>query len=122
MRLPPFEMHKPDSLEEAIGLLEGLGDSAALYCGGTELLLVMRMGLTDLDHLVDLKGLDGLRSITLVDGMLRIGAAVTHREIENHPLVTEHAPELASMIGRIANVRVRAVGTLGGNLAFADPA
>ncbi|MBT3959880.1 MAG: xanthine dehydrogenase family protein subunit M [Gemmatimonadales bacterium] len=122
MRLPPFEMHKPDSLEEAIGLLEGLGDSAALYCGGTELLLVMRMGLTDLDHLVDLKGLDGLRSITLVDGMLRIGAAVTHREIENHPLVTEHAPELASMIGRIANVRVRSVGTLGGNLAFADPA
>ena len=122
MRLPPFEMHKPDSLDEAVGLLEGLGDTAALYCGGTELLLVMRMGLTDLDHLVDLKGIDGLRSITMADGLLQIGAAVTHREIESHPLVIENAPELASMIGCIANVRVRSVGTLGGNLAFADPA
>ena len=87
MRLPPFEMHKPDSLDEAVSLLEGLGDTAALYCGGTELLLVMRMGLTDLDHLVDLKGIDGLRSITMADGLLQIGAAVTHREIESLSLI-----------------------------------
>ncbi|HCV35832.1 MAG TPA: hypothetical protein DF783_02825 [Acidimicrobiaceae bacterium] len=122
MRLPPFQMHRPDSLEEAVGLLQKFGDSAALYCGGSELLLVMRMGLTDIDHLVDMKGVEDLRSVAVSDGLLRIGSAVTYREIESHPLVIEHAPELAAMIRRIANVRVRSVGTLGGNLAFADPA
>ena len=122
MKLPPFRMHRPTSVEEAVALRDELGDSAAFYCGGTELLLVMKAGMTDLSDLIDVKGIDALRSITFVDGVLRIGAATTHREIERHPLVREHAPALASVAKRIANVRVRSIGTIGGNLAFADPA
>ena len=122
MKLPPFRMHKPASVEEAVTRRDELGDGAAYYCGGTELLLVMKAGLTDLGHLIDVKGIDALRSISFMDGALRIGAAATHREIERHPLVREHAPTLASVVRRIANVRVRSVGTIGGNLAFADPA
>ena len=122
MKLPPFRMHRPTSVEEAVALRDELGDGAAFYCGGTELLLVMKAGLTDLSDLIDIKGVEALRSITFVDGMLNIGAAATHREIERHPLVREHAAALASVAKRIANVRVRSVGTIGGNLAFADPA
>lgn len=109
-------------MEEAVVLRHELGDDAAFYCGGSELLLVMKLGMTDLGHLIDVKGVDSLRSITFTEGSLRIGATATHREIENHPLVLEHAPAFAEMISGIANVRVRSVGTLGGNLAFADPA
>lgn len=122
MKLPPFRMHRPTSLAEAVALRDRLGDDAAYYCGGSELLLVMKAGLTDLSDLIDIKGIDALRSITFSDGVLRIGAAATHREIDRHPLVREHLPVLASVAKRIANVRVRSVGTIGGNLAFADPA
>lgn len=122
MKLPAFQMHRPASVEEAVVLRHELGDDAAFYCGGSELLLVMKLGMTDLGHLIDVKGVDSLRSITFTEGSLRIGATATHREIENHPLVLEHAPAFAEMISGIANVRVRSVGTLGGNLAFADPA
>ncbi len=122
MKLPPFRMHRPTSLGEAVELRAQLGDDAAFYCGGTELLLVMKMGLTDLSDLIDVKGLAGLSSISAVAGAIRIGATATHSEIERHPLVRDRVPALSSMIRGIANVRVRSVGTLGGNLAFADPA
>ena len=122
MKLPPFRMHRPTSVDEAVALRDELGEDAAFYCGGTELLLVMKAGLTELSDLIDIKGIDALHSITFADGVLCIGAAATHREIERHPLVREHAPALASVARRIANVRVRSVGTIGGNLAFADPA
>ncbi len=122
MKLPPFQLHRPASVEEAASLLHRFGDAASFYAGGTELLLVMKMGLTDLSHLVDLKRIDGLRSVSVSNGTLRIGGAATHREIESNPLVMEYAPAMVSVASRIANARVRAVGTLGGNLAFADPA
>jgi len=115
-------MHRPTSVDDAVSLRNELGDDAAFYCGGSELLLVMKLGLTDLGHLIDVKGIEGLRSVTLEKNSLRIGACVTHREIETNPLVREYDPAFAAMIGGLANVRVRSVGTLGGNLAFADPA
>lgn len=121
MLVPPFEMHVAKSVEDAISLRSKYGDYASLYCGGSELLLVMKLGLTDLAHLVDIKHVDELRSISIDDSGIRIGAAVTYREIEINPLLKEDRPEFVSMISGIANARVRSVGTLGGNLAFADP-
>ena len=56
-----------------------------------------------------------------MDGLLEIGAAVTHREIERSPLVREQVPALAEMERSVANIRVRTAGTLGGNLCFSDP-
>ena len=121
MLVPPFDMHVAKSVEDAISLRSEFGDDASFYCGGTELLLVMKLGLTDLAHLIDIKHVDELRSISIDDSGIRIGAAVTYREIENNPLLVADRPELVSMISGIANIRVRSVGTLGGNLAFADP-
>jgi len=55
MKLPPFSVHRPKSVREASSLLADLGDEAAAYCGGTELLLAMKLGLANYAHLVDLK-------------------------------------------------------------------
>jgi len=121
MKLPPFTVHRPRSVSEASRLLAELGDDAAAYCGGTELLLAMKIGLAGYAHLVDLKHVDGLRGISRHDGSLRIGAAATHHEIESSRAVRAWCPAMATMSSRVANLRVRSVGTLGGNLCFADP-
>jgi carbon-monoxide dehydrogenase medium subunit len=109
-------------VEQASRLLGELGDDGAAYCGGTELLLAMKLGLASYEHLVDLKRVDALRGITaLPSGGARIGAASTHREIETSAVLQASYPEMSAMISQVANVRVRSVGTLGGNLCFADP-
>ncbi len=92
-----------------------------MICGGTELLLLLKLGFATYGHLVDVKPIDDLRGIRAEDGALVIGAAATHREIERSPLVLERLPALAAMERDVANIRVRTVGTLGGNLCFSDP-
>jgi carbon-monoxide dehydrogenase medium subunit len=127
MKLPPFALHRPESVGQASRLLADLGDEGAAYCGGTELLLAMKLGLASYQHLVDLKRVSALRGISALPpdedgpGGIRIGAAATHREIETSPVLRGRYPELCAMISQVANVRVRSVGTLGGNLCFADP-
>ncbi len=121
MRLPPFEIHSPETLAEAAALMERLGDDAVLYAGGTELLLVMKLGFADQSHVVNVKGIAELRRLEREGDELVIGGCVTHRAIERSELVREGWPALAAMEADVANVRVRSAGTLGGNLAFADP-
>jgi carbon-monoxide dehydrogenase medium subunit len=128
LKLPPFTLHRPGSIGQASRLLADLGDEGAAYCGGTELLLAMKLGLASYEHLVDLKRVDDLRGIEPIPatgsasgGGIRIGAASTHREIETSAVLHASYPELCAMISQVANVRVRSVGTLGGNLCFADP-
>jgi carbon-monoxide dehydrogenase medium subunit len=119
--LAPFELHRPETVEEATALLDEHADDALLYCGGTELLLLAKMGFASFEHLVDTKGIEELAGIREVDGSLVIGATVTHRQIERSQLVLERLPALAAMEQQVANVRVRSVGTLAGNLCFSDP-
>ena len=125
MRLTPFRLHRPRTLEEATALLDELGAEALPYCGGTELLLVAKLGLTDFTDLVDVKGIGELAGIEAdppgPGGELRIGATTTHRQIERSPIVAERWPSLAAMERAVGNLRVRNVGTIGGNLCFADP-
>jgi carbon-monoxide dehydrogenase medium subunit len=127
LKLPPFTLHRPGSVGQASHLLADLGDEAAAYCGGTELLLAMKLGLASYEYLVDLKRVGALRGIEAIPaggparGGVRIGAAATHREIETSATLRASYPELCAMISQVANVRVRSVGTLGGNLCFADP-
>jgi carbon-monoxide dehydrogenase medium subunit len=121
MKLAPFSVHHPESVGQASRLLADLGDDAAAYCGGTELLLAMKLGLASYEHLVDLKRVNGLRGIATADGLTRIGATTTHHEIETSAALRARYPEMSAMISQVANLRVRSVGTLGGNLCFADP-
>jgi carbon-monoxide dehydrogenase medium subunit len=119
--LPPFDLHRPQSLEEATELADRYGEDAAFYCGGTELLLLLKLGFASFGHLIDLKGVEELGGVRTENGALVVGSAVTHRELERSQLVRERLPALAAMERRVANLRVREVGTLGGNLCFSDP-
>src|SRR5258707_2290337 len=119
--LSRFEIHQPGSAIEASQMLSHFGDGAGIYAGGTELLLAMKHQALNYRHLIDLKVVPGLDSITVRDGFLEIGATSTHRSIERSVLVQKDQPALAEMETKVANVRVRASGTLGGNLCFAEP-
>jgi aerobic carbon-monoxide dehydrogenase medium subunit len=121
MTLPPFDLHYPASEDEARELLSRHGDDSAVICGGTELLLLLKLGFAAFGHLVAISGIPTLRGVRTENGSLVIGAASTHRDIESSPLVLERLPALAAMERRVANMRVRNVGTLGGNLCFSDP-
>ncbi len=121
MKLPPFEVHRPASVSEVVELRSQLGDEAALYAGGTELLLVMKLELADYAHLIDLKRVAELGQLAMDEATVTIGSTVTHLQLESSPDVRRAFPALASMAAGIGNVRVRNSGTLGGNLAFADP-
>jgi carbon-monoxide dehydrogenase medium subunit len=119
--LPPFELHRASSVDEATDLLGRFGDDAIPVAGGTELLLLLKLGFGEYGHLVDVRGIAELTGIRLEHGVVEIGAAATHREIERSPLVREHIPALAEMERSVANIRVRTAGTMGGNLCFSDP-
>jgi carbon-monoxide dehydrogenase medium subunit len=119
--LNPFRVLSPTTVPEAAGELDRLGDAARIYAGGAELLLLMRHGLLEPDYLVNIKLVPKLHNIDRDGQLLRIGAAVTHRELEHASLVREHAPTLHEAEGHVGNIRVRNQGTLGGNLCFADP-
>lgn len=121
MTLPPFDLHRAGAVEEARELLARYGDDAAVLCGGTELLLLLKLGFAGYGHLVDIRGIEELGGIRADNGTLVVGATATHREIERSQLVRERLPALAAMERGVANIRVRNVGTLGGNLCFSDP-
>jgi aerobic carbon-monoxide dehydrogenase medium subunit len=116
--LPSFALQRPATLEEALELID---EDAVPYWGGTELLLAMKMGLYRPSVLVDLKRLPELTGIVVTDDGLVIRAGVTHAEIASSPVVAEHAALLAVASRTIGNARVRAQGTIGGNLCFAEP-
>lgn len=119
--LAAFEIHRAGSVPEATALLGELGEDAVIYAGGTELLLLMKLGFASYGHLVDVKPIEELHRLEERDGALLVGAAVTHREVERSALVQAGWGDLVAMERRVANVRVRGAGSLGGNLAFADP-
>jgi carbon-monoxide dehydrogenase medium subunit len=91
------------------------------YAGGTELLLAMKEGLLRPTHLVDLKAIKGLGSVEESDGEISIGALVTHTEAADDPNLRSRLPGLARVLEKVGNPRVRATGTLVGNLCFAEP-
>jgi carbon-monoxide dehydrogenase medium subunit len=121
MMLQPLQLLQPSTVAEASRALAEFGDKAKLYAGGAELLLLLRNGLLDAEVLIDVKNIARLHAVSLADGLLRIGACVTHRELAANPLLRQHAPALAYAESQVANIRVRNQGTLGGNLAFNDP-
>ena len=116
--LSQFALHRPDTLVDALKLVD---DDHVPYWGGTELLLAMRIGLLRPDALVDLKRVPELVGVRMEDADLVIGGGCTHGEIARDATVLGHASLLSDAERRVGNVRVRAQGTIGGNLCFAEP-
>jgi len=121
MPLRKFAIHQPKTIAEASQMLAEFGDKGRLYAGGTELLLAMKHDLLRYEHLVDVKTIPGLDQIEVKNSSVMIGGTATHRAIERSALLKQNLPVLAEMETQVANVRVRASGTLGGNLCFAEP-
>lgn len=119
--LPEFTILRPGSVADACRLLQEHDGEVAVYAGGTELLLLMKLGFADYPLLLDLKRLPELGSVTVTPDLVRIGATVTHRSLEWSPQVAAALPSLVSLERRVANPRVRGTGTIGGNLAFGEP-
>ena len=119
--LESLRLFQPTTVSDASAVLDELGESAKIYAGGAELLLLMRHGLVRTESLIDIKKIARLHNLTWDGQALRVGACVTHHTLENSSLVREHAPSFAYAESQVANVRVRNQGTLGGNLCFNDP-
>ncbi len=118
-----FEYLRAGSLPEALDYLARYGERAKILCGGQSLLILMRQGLVQPEFLIDIKGLEELNFVELTaEKGLRLGATTTHRTIEKSPLIKEHFPLLAEMEKNLASIQTRNWGTIGGNLAHADPA
>jgi carbon-monoxide dehydrogenase medium subunit len=111
---------QPRSLDEAVGLLQHYGDEAMVVAGATAVTIMLQQRLIAPRALVSIGQLPGLRRIEIVNGSLWLGALTTHREVELSSLVRQQIPVLAEAFGRVANVRVRNVATIGGVLAEAD--
>jgi carbon-monoxide dehydrogenase medium subunit len=121
--IEPFILHRPQSLGGASSLLSEFGADARVLAGGSELLLLLKLGLTKPSHIIDIKKIPGLVGLDYDPNskLLRIGPLVTHRDLEKSTILGEHFPLIVEMEKQLANVRVRNVGTLAGNLSFAEP-
>lgn len=116
-----FRLEEPESVQAAAQLLARYGESARIYAGGTELLLVMKEGLAHYERLVNVKKIPNLDQVRQDNGVISIGALSTHRQLSLSPAAQRHLPAFAAMEANVANIRVREVGTIGGNLCFAEP-
>jgi len=122
MKAAAFDYIKPKALSDALSLLEQGGDDAQLIAGGQTLLATLNMRLSEPGILIDITDIEELKGISVVGEKLRIGALVTHTEIEDSDLVAKHAPLLKAAAPHIAHRAIRNLGTWGGSLAYGDPA
>jgi aerobic carbon-monoxide dehydrogenase medium subunit len=116
----PFAYKKARSTEEAVALL-GEQD-ARLLAGGQSLIATLNMRLSAPALLIDINGIGGLDGIALKGDMVEIGALTRHTAAERSDVIAKHAPLIARAMPHIGHPAIRNRGTLGGSIAFADPA
>lgn len=121
MALAPFDYHEAGSFDEAFALRGQYGDEARYFSGGTALMLLMRAELLQPAALINVRHLEGMRGVSVDKRYLRIGAATPHAEIAASPEVRKLLPTVAATFDHVATPRVRNMGTVGGNLAHANP-
>jgi aerobic carbon-monoxide dehydrogenase medium subunit len=119
LKPPPFEYHRPEALEEALGIMAEHGDRARPLAGGQSLIPLLAMRLVRPSHLVDLHRVAELQQVSVADGRVSIGAMARYREIERDPRM----PGLVrAAVPHIGHFQIRNRGTVGGSLSHMDPA
>lgn len=119
-----FEIVEPRSLEEAFTLLDHEDPAVRPIGGGTALMLMMKAQIYKPQRLVSLRYVGGHFAgfaLRPDGGSFRVGAMTTFAELEHSPEIRTHLPVIAQAMKTLANVRVRNVATVGGNLAHGDP-
>jgi aerobic carbon-monoxide dehydrogenase medium subunit len=122
MKASDFNYVCPSSVEEAVRLLAHHGDGAKVISGGQSLVPALNLRLLAPEILVDIGRIDTLRYISVADGTVRIGALARHVDLLNSQEIAKHLPLLSKAITYVAHPAIRNRGTIGGNLAHADPA
>ncbi|HEX9463441.1 MAG TPA: xanthine dehydrogenase family protein subunit M [Alphaproteobacteria bacterium] len=122
MKPAPFAYAKPSSLDQVFDLLDRHGESARLLAGGQSLVPTLAFRLSTPSLLIDLGGIPGLSGISVSAGVVRIGAMTRHAALDRSKDIARHLPLLAQAVPHIGHPAIRNRGTIGGSLAFADPA
>ncbi|MDW3192388.1 MAG: xanthine dehydrogenase family protein subunit M [Cytophagales bacterium] len=117
-----FSYTAPSTLDEALKVLNELGDEAKILAGGHSLIPMMKLRFAEPEHLVDLNNIPGLSYINIEDGTLNIGAMTRESEMEESGDVQQHFPIFLDAAKLIADPQVRNFGTIGGNIAHGDAA
>jgi carbon-monoxide dehydrogenase medium subunit len=118
--IPEFVLHRPESLAEVCALLDRYDDEAAVIAGGIDLISRMKSGAGPA-HVVAVDTIADMRGIRLDGDCIRIGAAVTHREVETDPLIRSRLPAISDYVSALGNIRIRCQGTIGGNVMADEP-
>ncbi|HET9248359.1 MAG TPA: xanthine dehydrogenase family protein subunit M [Actinomycetota bacterium] len=117
----PFEYDRPETLDEALGLLAQHGEDAKVLAGGQSLIPLMKLRFAAPARLIDVNRIRGLDGIEERDGSLRIGAMVRHNTLAASDVIKDRYPTIAAAAPMISDPIVRNLGTIGGSLAHADP-
>lgn len=121
MKPAPFAYKKARSVDEAVALL-GEHKDARLLAGGQSLIATLNMRLSAPSLLIDINGISGLDGIAQKGGTVEIGALTRHAAAERSDVIAKQTPLIARAMPHIGHVAIRNRGTLGGSIAFADPA
>jgi carbon-monoxide dehydrogenase medium subunit len=120
MKPPPFQYHRPATLDEALALLASL-DDARVLAGGQSLMPMLNMRLTEPAHIIDINRIAELAGIREVGDALEIGAMTRQRELEFSPLVAARCPLMHEALTYVGHRQTRNRGTIGGSLCHLDP-
>jgi len=121
MYAPEFDYYRASSVSEAAGLLKK-HPGAKLLAGGQSLIPLLKLRLAAVPAVIDIGRIRGLAGITVENGVVRIGALTTHAQLAVSSELVEVCPALAQAAAGIGDPAVRNRGTIGGNVAHADPA
>ena len=116
-----FEYHAPESLAEAVALLDRYGEDAQILAGGTDLIPHMKQRKVEPKHIINVKRIPGLACIEETPDGFRIGALAKLRAVELSPQIKEKIPLLSEAARSIGSVQIRNMGTIGGNICNASP-
>lgn len=112
----------PETIDQALSQLQDNKGKARIIAGGTDLLLDLKEGKKEAGILVDITRIPGLKAITLENGVVRIGAAVTHNQAAKSSIIREKASVLAQAARSVGSLQIRNSGTVVGNVLNAQPA
>ncbi len=122
MKAPPYRYARAGSLADIFSLWSAAGPTAQLLAGGQSLLAALAFRLSEPDALVDISRVADLKGISAEGENVRVGALTTHAELGRHDAVKTLVPLLHEAVPLIAHTAIRNRGTIGGSLAYADPA
>ncbi|MBD8004115.1 FAD binding domain-containing protein [Bacillus norwichensis] len=117
-----FDYVRANSVEQAIQLLQESDGEGKLIAGGHSLLPLMKFRLTEPGTLIDISRISKLKGVRKAEDRIVVGAMTTHREAATNLIIKEYIPVLAEAARQVGDIQIRNRGTVGGNIAHADPA